>query len=113
MNGQLVPTEYLTLEPWWSNLFNNMTTVQFNHRAIAWLLFILVPWFWLASRKAGLSARARLACNALPIALALQISLGISTLLLVVPVPLAAAHQGGAMLLFATALWVSHELRAQ
>jgi cytochrome c oxidase assembly protein subunit 15 len=30
---------------------------------------------------------------------------------LIVPVPLAAAHQAGAMLLFATALWVTHELR--
>jgi cytochrome c oxidase assembly protein subunit 15 len=45
------------------------------------------------------------------LALALQIALGVSTLLLRVPVPLAAAHQAGALLLFAAALWVSHELR--
>ena len=111
MNGHAVPPEYLMLEPWWSNLFSNMAAVQFNHRLIAWLLFILVPSFWLASRKVDLSRRARIACGALPLVLALQIALGISTLLLVVPVPLAAAHQAGAMLLFATALWVSHELR--
>jgi len=111
MNGHVVPPEYLMLEPWWRNLFNNMAAVQFNHRLIAWLLFILVPSFWLASRKVDLSTRARIACGTLPLVLALQIALGISTLLLVVPVPLAAAHQAGAMLLFATALWVSHELR--
>ena len=111
MNGHVVPPEYLTLQPWWSNLFNNMAAVQFNHRLIAWLLFFLVPWFWLASRKMQLTPRARLACNTLPLVLALQITLGISTLLLIVPIPLAAAHQAGAMLLFATALWVSHATR--
>ena len=111
MNGHVVPPEYLTLQPWWSNLFNNMAAVQFNHRLIAWLLFFLVPWFWLASRKVQLTPRARLACKTLPLVLALQITLGISTLLLIVPIPLAAAHQAGAMLLFATALWVSHATR--
>jgi heme a synthase len=111
MNGDVIPTEYFVLEPWWRNLFNNMAAVQFNHRLLAWLLFFLIPLFWLASRRVELKPRARLACNALPVMLALQIALGISTLLLVVPVPLAAAHQAGAMLLFATALWVSHELR--
>ncbi|HTT41063.1 MAG TPA: COX15/CtaA family protein [Burkholderiales bacterium] len=111
MNGHMLPPEYLMLQPWWSNLFNNMAAVQFNHRLIAWLLFILIPLFWLASRKVQLTPRARLACDMLPPALALQITLGISTLLLVVPVSLAAAHQAGAMLLFSTALWASHELR--
>ncbi len=111
MNGDVVPPDYLVLEPWWRNLFSNMAAVQFNHRLIAWLLFLLVPPFWLASRRLELAPRARLACNALPVVLAVQIALGISTLLLVVPMPLAAAHQAGAMLLFATALWASHELR--
>jgi cytochrome c oxidase assembly protein subunit 15 len=44
--------------------------------------------------------------------LAIQVMLGISTLLLVVPVPLAAAHQGGAVLLLTAALWAGHELGA-
>jgi cytochrome c oxidase assembly protein subunit 15 len=43
--------------------------------------------------------------------LALQVGLGIATLLLVVPVPLAAAHQAGAVLVFAAALNVAHALR--
>lgn len=111
MNGHLVPPEYLALQPWYSNLFNNVAAVQFDHRLIAWLLAILVPLFWLGSRRVQLVSRARLACNILVLALALQIALGISTLLLIVPVPLAAAHQAGALTLFATSLWVSHELR--
>ena len=111
MNGYLVPPDILMLEPWYLNLFNNMATVQFNHRLIAWLLAILVPLFWLKSRRAPLPGSTHLACNLLLATLALQISLGIATLLLVVPLSLAAAHQAGAVLLFTAALWVNHELR--
>ena len=43
--------------------------------------------------------------------LAVQITLGILTLVHVVPLPLAAAHQAGALMLFALALNVAHTLR--
>jgi heme a synthase len=113
MNGYLVPPEIFMLEPWYRNFFDNMATVQFDHRLIAWLLAILISIFWLKSRSVPLSGSARLACTLLLVMLAVQISLGISTLLLVVPLPLAAAHQAGALLLFTAALWVNHQLRAQ
>ncbi|HEX4984583.1 MAG TPA: COX15/CtaA family protein [Burkholderiales bacterium] len=112
MNGHLIPPEILSLEPWWRNLFSNMATVQFNHRMIAWLLMLLVPAFWIAARRVPMPPRARLATHALLGMLVIQVALGISTLLLGVPVPLAAAHQGGAVLLLCAALWSSHELRA-
>ena len=99
------------LEPWYLNVFNNIATVQFDHRLIAWLLAILVPLFWWRSRQLPLSPRARWACNLLFALLAVQITLGITTLLYAVPVPLAAAHQAGAVLLFSTALLVNHVLR--
>lgn len=111
MNGQFIPTDIFVLEPWYRNFFDNMATVQFNHRMIAWMLAFLVPLFWFRSRKLPLPPSTRLACNLLIIMLAVQISLGIATLLLVVPLHLAAAHQGGAVLLFTAALWVSHRLR--
>lgn len=111
MNGHLVPPEILQLEPWYLNLFNNMATVQFNHRALAWLLAFLVPWFWYRTRRLAQSPRARLALDVVVLVLALQIALGIFTLLYQVPVALAAAHQGGAMILFGAMLWVDHELR--
>jgi heme a synthase len=37
--------------------------------------------------------------------------LGISTLLLVVPIPLAAAHQAGALLLLSAAIFLRHTVR--
>ncbi len=112
MNGNIVPPELFMLEPWWRNFFWNMATVQFDHRAIAWLLAVLVPVLWWKLRTTdGMPSRARFGGHLLLLTLALQIALGIATLLLVVPVPLAAAHQAGAVLVFAAALNVAHSLR--
>ncbi len=114
MNGHVVPPEILLIEPWYLNFFNNMATVQFDHRLGAWLLAFLVPWFWHRLRRSAASVRAKRAAHVLLAALAVQISLGIATLLTFVPEPvvaLAAAHQGGAMVLFGLLLWVNHELR--
>ena len=58
-----------------------------------------------------LPARARVGSHWLLALVAMQIALGIVTLLLVVPIPLAAAHQAGAVLVFAAALNVAHALR--
>ena len=111
MNGHLLPPEIFILDPWYLNFFNNMATVQFDHRLGAWLLALLVPWFWLQARLEALTPRARFSLRLLSGMLALQIALGIATLLLVVPVPLAAAHQAGAVLLLSAALLLNHALR--
>jgi cytochrome c oxidase assembly protein subunit 15 len=111
MNGHLVPPEMFMLEPWHLNFFNNMATVQFDHRLGAWLLALLVPWFWLKARRVAFAPRARLSGHLLLGMLVLQLALGIATLLLLVPIPLAAAHQGGAVLLLTAALLANHALR--
>ena len=112
MNGELLPTGIMLIEPWYLNFVSNMTTVQFDHRAIAWILAFAVPAFWWRVRTASAPGSAeRTGANLLLAMLAVQVALGICTLLLVVPLPLAAAHQAGAMLLFAAALNVAHALR--
>ena len=112
MNGAVVPPEIFMIDPWWKNFFWNMATVQFDHRAIAWLLAFVVPaLWWKVESVEGLPPRARAGGRLLLALLALQIALGIATLLLVVPIPLAAAHQAGAVLVFAAALYVAHALR--
>ena len=52
-----------------------------------------------------------MALNALGLAVLLQFALGVSTLLLVVPVPLAAAHQAGAVILLTAAVVWRHTMR--
>ncbi|MBW7900780.1 MAG: COX15/CtaA family protein [Rhodocyclaceae bacterium] len=112
MNGHIVPPEIFMIDPWYLNFFNNMATTQFDHRLGAWALAFLVPWLWLKLRAAPqVSARARAAATLLVVAVAGQIALGIATLLLAVPIALGAAHQGGAMVVFAVLLWLNHELR--
>lgn len=110
MNGHLVPPEIMMIEPWYRNFFYNMATVQFDHRLIAWILTLWVPALWYPVRRARVTRRAVIAANALFLALGVQFSLGVATLLLRVPVVLGTAHQGGAVLVFAASLWLAHEL---
>jgi len=112
MNGAWIPPEILMLEPAWTNFFWNMATVQFDHRVGAWLLFFLVPVLWWKLRTAdGVPARAEKGGNVLLAVLAIQLALGIATLLLVVPLSLAALHQAGAAVVFAVAVYVAHAMR--
>jgi heme a synthase len=111
MHGHIVPPEILMIDPWWQNFFYNMATVQFDHRLGAWALAFLVPLMWWHARKSAVPPRARLASSLLLAAVAVQIALGITTLLLAVPVAVGAAHQAGAVIVFAAALFTNHSLR--
>jgi len=111
MGDHWVPPGTMALEPIWRNFFDNMTTVQFDHRVLAITTLIVVIVFWLRARKADLPARSRPAVNALLHTAILQVILGITTLLLSVPIILGATHQGVAMLLFTVSLYILHSLR--
>jgi len=112
MDGSLVPTGYAQLQPFVRNWFENVAAVQFDHRLLAMTTAGTVMALWLAARRAPLPRSARLALHALLAAAAAQFALGVSTLLLVVPIPLAAAHQAGAVLLLTAAIVFRHALRA-
>ena len=112
MNGALVPPEIFLLEPWWKNFFWNMATVQFDHRLIAWIIAVLVPLLWWRLRTTpDVPPGARIGGHLLLGLVAVQIALGIATLVHVVPLHLAAMHQAGAVLVLAAALNVAHALR--
>jgi cytochrome c oxidase assembly protein subunit 15 len=111
MNEHWIPPELFALEPWYVNFYNNLATVQFDHRLLAWLLAALLPLFWWRLRRLPVAPAAHLCGKLLMAALALQITLGITTLVHAVPVALGAAHQGGALLLFTAMLAVTHFLR--
>lgn len=111
MGAHWLPPGLSALDPFWRNLTENMTTVQFNHRLLAITTFFVIVAFWWRARKAGMPQRSGPVVNALLHTAILQVILGISTLLLSVPTALAAAHQGVAMLLFTVALYLVHSLR--
>lgn len=111
MNGHFIPPEIFLIDPWWENFGYNMATVQFNHRIVAWSLIFLVPFTWWRVRVSETDPRAMGAAHALLFFVALQVVLGIATLLMRVPVVLGVMHQGNAVLVLAAALWLRHALR--
>lgn len=111
MEGRLVPPDYWHLSPWYLNWFENLTSVQFDHRVLAEITWLITAILWLASLRVSLSPVARWSLHALFFCVCLQVALGISTLLLVVALPLAVAHQAGALLLLTAALVARHSLR--
>jgi cytochrome c oxidase assembly protein subunit 15 len=111
MDGSLVPTSYAELHPFARNWFENIAAVQFDHRLAAMTTAVAVLALWLAGSQAALPRPAQLGLHGLVAAAALQFALGVATLLLVVPIPLAAAHQGGAVLLLTAAIVLRHALR--
>ena len=112
MEGSFVPPGYAPLTPLWRSWFEDPTTAQFDHRLLAELTWAAVAALWLWSLRHDLPRPARAALHALVTMATLQAGLGISTLLLVVPLPLAVAHQAGALLLLTAALVARHALRA-
>jgi heme a synthase len=111
MDGRLVPAGYDQLRPFYMNWFENIAAVQFDHRVLAMASFAAVLSLWVAGLRSHLPKPARTALHILLAAAALQVILGISTLLLVVPIPLAAAHQAGALLLLSAAIFLRHTVR--
>jgi cytochrome c oxidase assembly protein subunit 15 len=103
MDGKLIPSGL-------SSPFSDVMTVQFTHRVLAILLVVKIVGMWLRSRKAPLAPTARTLTNAILAMAFVQAALGISTLLLVVPLPLALAHQTGALILFTLGICLTHEL---
>jgi cytochrome c oxidase assembly protein subunit 15 len=102
MDGGLVPSGLGIMEPAWRNLFENALTVQFQHRVIAYLIVIYAAvLIWRGTQFEGFDGVYRW----LPLVaglILLQILLGILTLVLVVPTPLALGHQALAFLLMGT-----------
>ena len=77
----------------WRNLFENPTTMQFDHRVLAKTTYLATALFFVSSRRAAVRAALP------PLAVRATAALGISTLLYLVPVPLAATHQAGSVAL--------------
>lgn len=111
MTGRVVPPGLFPLSPWYVSAMRDVTTVQFDHRMFALVVAAAVATFWISARRAPLDARARRWCDAVLGLFVVQFSLGVATLLLAVPLSLAALHQVNAMALFVSALCAGHALR--
>ena len=93
MGGRVVPPGYGTLTPWWSNAFENPVAAQFHHRLLAIGVTLLVLTLAWRARSASLPALVQRGAYAFGAVVLLQLVLGITTLLLAVPIPLGVLHQ--------------------
>jgi heme a synthase len=104
MEGKLIPVDLWPQTPWWRNLYEDAVSVQFQHRALAYVIVALALCHavfavrWLP--RSGLAQRAA-ALAALALA---QAAIGVVTLIFVVPLAAGLIHQAFAMLLFGMAV---------
>lgn len=92
---------------WWRNMLENPSLVQLDHRMLAMTTFTTIMALWGYSRspamKRLLPAPAKKGIHGVVGFAFMQVGLGISTLLYLVPTPLASAHQAGSLFLLS---WV-------
>jgi cytochrome c oxidase assembly protein subunit 15 len=100
---------------WWRNMLENPSLVQLDHRILAMTTFTAVVSLFIYSRtgrvKAAMPRDVRKSTAGLLHLALMQVALGITTLMYMVPMALAAAHQAGALALLTGALVAGHRLR--
>jgi cytochrome c oxidase assembly protein subunit 15 len=109
MDGSLVPPGYAAL-PFPRDWFENIAAVQFDHRLLATLTALAAAAVIAVGWRDG-PPHIKPLLIALGALVSLQYLLGVATLLLVVPIPLAAAHQACAVLVLTASLALLHGLR--
>ena len=93
MGGQIVPPGYRIFASWWQNAFENPVAAQFHHRLLAITTAVVLLLLARAAGRAPVLTRLREAAWLMVVVVFVQVALGITTLLLAVPVPLGVMHQ--------------------
>ena len=104
MDGAIIPDGLGAMQPWYANLFENVLTIQFNHRMLGYLIALVALVNLFVARR---TASGTVALGVFAAVLA-QIALGVFALLSHLQLGLALAHQAGAVLLFGLALYQLH-----
>ena len=93
------------------NFFENITTIQFDHRLLAIATLISSAFFWVRGIRKNFSGRLAVASHLVFSCVCLQVLIGIITLIFLIPVTLAALHQANAFILFGAIVWLLFEIR--
>lgn len=110
MGGEWIPAAIWDATLGWRNFFENAATVQFSHRTVGYLLAVFAVVVWLRARRSPHPVT-RGAFTAMIAAVALQIALGIVTVIHGAPLGEALAHQFGAVVLFVLIIRARHHAR--
>jgi cytochrome c oxidase assembly protein subunit 15 len=115
IDGSLIPNTASLLHetPWWRNLFENTLTVQFNHRMVAYTIFVLALLHAADVARTVRGGPVLAHALAFAAAVALQAALGIATLLHAVPIGLALMHQAMAVIVLSIAVVHAERMSAR
>ncbi|MBA0573800.1 hypothetical protein Golob_001057 [Gossypium lobatum] len=111
MGDVWVPDNIFELKPTIRNFFENTSMVQLDHRILATTTLISICGLWWSTKKLDIHPAIRTLVGATFGMAALQVTLGVSTLLSYVPVSLGTAHQAGALTLLTLMLLLNHTVR--
>jgi cytochrome c oxidase assembly protein subunit 15 len=100
-------------QPWWRNLFENTLTVQFEHRMTAYALLALAAFHAFDAVRSRAGTAAINGALWLLVAVLLQATLGVLTLLNQVPIVLALMHQAIAIAVLTLAVLQAERLAAR
>lgn len=103
MNGQVIPDGLAAMNPWYLNVFENIATVQFDHRMVAYAVVVFALLHLVSLARTADDERVVGTAGLLAATVFAQMLIGIWTLLAAVPLALGLAHQAGAAVVFAAA----------
>jgi cytochrome c oxidase assembly protein subunit 15 len=106
IDGALIPKSSALFfnAPWWRNFFENTLTAQFDHRMLAYILFIAAILHVADVARTLRGGRVLTGALVLASAVTIQAAIGILTLIHQTPLALALAHQGMAMVVLTIAV---------
>lgn len=113
MGQNWIPNEFSSFieRNGWISIFESGGIVQFIHRILAYLIVIFIGFIWFKSKKYAINQKSELGIKLLIIMVLLQVTLGVLTLLFVVPVSLGVVHQFGAIILLLIATFTLFTLQ--
>ena len=109
MFGKLIPAGLFGS---FINLFESPQTIVFIHRWFAWMVLVAAALMYIQARKHGYYDEVKNGVILLIAAVAVQITLGIFTILSYVNIVIALTHQGTAIGLCALGIYFIHRFRA-
>ena len=105
MNEKWIAESVYAITPIWKNFTEGLAGIQFVHRTLAFIILILVIYFYRSAKKINLEKKDMYAVNTVSIIVLLQIFFGILALINSVPIWLGSIHQILAFLLLASSVY--------
>lgn len=106
--GKFMHETVYIFEPFYKNLIENPSGIQFIHRTFAYIVVVFILIIWFQGKKLALTKYQNKALDSLFILVFVQFALGVFTIIYQVPLWLGVAHQVGAFFLLSAMTFTLH-----